>query len=171
MFEKADSTSPLPSNPATPSASETVSPTSPNPTTPLTDAQGNTIPQEPPNLKGEPTVSPSSNDSIGNKPTPKTKRAQRPKNAGFVKTGSAKPPLEAMRTMSDFTDYVAGSLRLKGEEASSMEQEAADLYDQYVGGKPPLTLKGLANTFGRLLEKNGFKPGEQARDEFGRFKK
>ncbi len=72
--------------------------------------------------------------------------------------------------MSDFTDYVAGSYKLKGEEASSMEQEAADLYDKYIGGKPPKTLQGLANAFGKQLEKHGFLK-EQGRDAQGRFSK
>ncbi len=110
----------------------------------------------------------SSNSSIGNKPTPKTTRASKPLNSGFAKIGNAKPPQEALNTMSDFTDYVSGSMRLKGEEASSMEQEAADLYDKYIGGKPPKTLQGLANAFGKQLEKNNFGK-EQGRDEHGRF--
>ncbi len=142
-------------------------PSSPNPTTVPEKGQDTGASVQPP-TKEAPKVSPSTNDSIGNKPTPKTKRVAKPKNAGFAKLPS-KPPQEALRTMSDFTDYVAGSLRLKGEEASSMEQEAADLFDKYVGGKAPTTLKGLSNTFGRLLEKHGFTPGEQSRDASGRF--
>ncbi len=145
-----------------------TSPSSPNPTTLPGKGQDTGASAQPP-TKEATKVSPSSNDSIGNKPTPKTKRVAKPANAGFAKLPGTKPPQEALRTMSDFTDYVAGSLRLKGEEASSMEQEAADLYDKYVGGKAPTTLKGLANTFGRLLEKHGFTPGEQSRDASGRF--
>ncbi len=110
----------------------------------------------------------SSNSSIGNKPTPATTRAPKPLNSGFAKIGNTKPPQEALNTMSDFTDYVAGSYKLKGEAASSIEQEAADLYDKYIGGKAPKTLQGLANAFGKVLEKNNFGKG-QGRDEQGRF--
>ncbi len=115
-----------------------------------------------------PKVLPPTNPSIGDKPTPKTTRASKPLSSGFVKIGNAKPPQEALNTMSDFTDYVSGSYKLKGEAASSMEQEAADLYDKYIGGRPPKTLQGLANAFGKTLEKNNYLK-EQGRDSAGRF--
>lgn len=111
----------------------------------------------------------SNTSAIGDKPTPATKNIKRPLNSGFVKIPGGKVPQDDLRTMSDFTDYVAGSYRPKGQAAADLEQEAADLYDKHIGGKAPVTLKGLANKFGRLLENNNFGK-EQPRGDDGRYK-
>lgn len=94
-------------------------------------------------------------------------------NRGFIKLPlSKKIPQQDLATMSDFTDYAAKNptYKLKGEAASSMEQEAADLWDKYLskGGTRPKTIQGLASDFGRALEASNFGKG-QGRDTQGRY--
>lgn len=108
-------------------------------------------------------------NAIGDKPTPKTTNVKRTLSSGFAKIPS-KIPQEAQRIMSDLTDYVANSYKPDAATATKLEQDAADIFDKYIGGKAPLTLKGLANKFGRVLEKNNFGKGP-ARDEAGKFSK
>lgn len=120
-----------------------------------------------------PTADPAAtsiNTSIGDKVPPPSRLASNPVNRGMVKVPliPKKIPAEDLATMSDFTDYVAGTYgsKMTPQEISSLEQEAADLWDKHLqgAGKRPVTLKGMANDFGRALEKNNFAVKPQPRD-------
>jgi len=58
--------------------------------------------------------------------------------------------------MSDFTDYVAGEIKLSEKESQAIELSASRIAEKY-GMKQPKTIRGLANEFGRELERQSFK--------------
>lgn len=63
---------------------------------------------------------------------------------------------EDLATMSDFTDYVAGSYKPTPEQAQQLELAASRIAERYAMNAPK-TIKGLASEFGRQLDLAGFK--------------
>ena len=91
---------------------------------------------------------------------------------GFVKNPLAtteKIHPDDLATMSDFTDYVAGSYKPSAAEANRLELDASRLWEHYFPNKAmPKSTQAIANEFGRVLEKHNF-GGGQMRDDKGRF--
>lgn len=91
---------------------------------------------------------------------------------GFVKLPSKAPQTihpDDLATMSDFTDYVAGSYNPSAKDAHNLELDAARIWEHYFPNKAmPKSTQAIANEFGRVLEKHNF-GGGQARDDKGRF--
>ncbi len=92
---------------------------------------------------------------------------------GFVKNPLAtteKIHPDDLATMSDFTDYAAGSYKPSAAEAQKLELDASRLWEHYFPNKTmPKSTQAMANEFGRVLEKNNFGKDVQPRDESGRF--
>lgn len=97
--------------------------------------------------------------------------SKKPLTGGFVKIGDAsKIHPDDLASMSDFTDYAAGSYKPSAAEARRLELDASRLWEHYFPNKKmPKTVEGVANEFGRVLEKNNFGKDVQPRDEAGRF--
>lgn len=101
----------------------------------------------------ETTVNTSSEDF-----TPKSKTGQylqnNPLSMGLsTKAVAPKIPEDDLATMSDFTDYTAGSYKPSLEEAHKLELDASRIWERYLPGKNmPKSPQGIANEFGRILE-------------------
>ncbi len=65
-------------------------------------------------------------------------------------------PQDDLNVMSDFTDYVAKSYKLPKAAAQKLELDASRIAQRY-GIKIGKTNQSIANAFGKVLEKQGFK--------------
>lgn len=94
--------------------------------------------------------------TIGDKPTiPSTKKQPLNKGAAINPAYSPKFHLDDLREMKDFTDYVAGDYKPTPAQAHALEVSATRIWEKYLPNKKmPKTLKGMANEYGKWLEKN-----------------
>lgn len=68
-----------------------------------------------------------------------------------------KIPQDDLATMSDFTDYAAGSYKPGVKESHALELDASRIWERYFPNKTmPKTPQGIANEFGRVLEAASF---------------
>ncbi len=73
-----------------------------------------------------------------------------------------KIPQDDLSTMSDFTDYAAGSYKPGTTEAHALELDASRIWEHYFPNKVmPKTTKGIANEFGRVLDAANFGKGQK----------
>lgn len=78
-------------------------------------------------------------------------------NKGFVKVRPKKIPADDLATMSDFTDYHAGSYKPGAAEGQKLELDASRIWEKYFPNKPmPKDNEAMANAFGKHLEKINF---------------
>ena len=73
----------------------------------------------------------------------------------LIKDVTKNIPKDDLATMSDFTDYVAGSYKPPTKIAQQLELDASRIAEKYNIGEFKTT-QGLANQFGRVLEDRGF---------------
>ncbi len=86
---------------------------------------------------------------------PSTTKLPLTKGATINPAYEPKIHIDDLREMKDFTDYVGGDYKPDPKLAQELELSATRMWEKYLPNKTlPKTLKGIANEFGRLVEKN-----------------
>lgn len=95
-----------------------------------------------------------SNTDIGSKPIAPSTKVKNPSSAGFMRIPTKIHP-DDLATMKDFTDYVAGDYKPSASAGQKLEMDATRILEHYFPSKAlPKTLQGIANHFGKVLDKN-----------------